>query len=131
MSAEQELAGIRARHRITHEEARDAAYRFVNHYFGNTGRKPEITIPADPETNSDIVLLSYIEQQDETVAALVKALEEALGWCPDCYGSGVVYTVEDETDIGVSRGASAVDCPMCTKAREVLNTAKGEHHAEQ
>lgn len=58
--------------------------------------------------------------------ALVKALEDAVSHCGSCGGSGTAYTMEDETEIGQTPGASGIDCPECSIWRAALKAAKGE-----
>jgi hypothetical protein len=48
--------------RITPEEAREIALRFINGHFGNAGDKPRVSIPARPDYDDDIRLLAFIDQ---------------------------------------------------------------------
>lgn len=50
--------------RISHYRAMEAAMRFIRAYFKNEGKKPEIQIPCRPDEDDDIVLCSYIRQQE-------------------------------------------------------------------
>ena len=40
--------------------------------------------------------------------------------CCECGGTGSVYTMEDETQIGQAPGSSQIDCPCCSKMRAAL-----------
>src|SRR5690242_3727841 len=48
---------------VTHEEAKAAANRFIAGHFKNKGEHARISIPANPERDDDLILLSYIAQQ--------------------------------------------------------------------
>ena len=47
---------------ISHDEAKLVAQRLINSHFGNDDRA-HVSIPADPERDDDLLILSYIEQQ--------------------------------------------------------------------
>lgn len=40
--------------------------------------------------------------------------------CESCDGSGIAYTMNDETEIGCAPGSSAIPCPDCGQAAEAL-----------
>ena len=69
------------RREISNDEARRAAQRFINKHFDRIDREyPAVSIPANPERDDDLVLLSYFNQQerkaksgDLTFAALRQA----------------------------------------------------------
>lgn len=49
---------------ISHEEAEAVADRFIAGNFRNAGHEyPRISIPANPDRDDDLLLLSYIRQQ--------------------------------------------------------------------
>lgn len=50
---------------IGHDEARECARRFIDGHFNNPGReRPRASIPARPDYDDDLLLLSYIKQQE-------------------------------------------------------------------
>jgi len=56
------LDELRTKRVISHEEAREIAHRLVNSHF----RKPDharVSIPANPDRDDDLLIMSYIEQQ--------------------------------------------------------------------
>ena len=60
--------------RITHEEARKIAQRFIDRHFGNrdaNGREifPRVSIPARPDYDDDLRLTAYISQQESLDSA--------------------------------------------------------------
>lgn len=61
------------------EKAMDAAQRFVNGHFGKKDKPmPIIRIPAQPDSDSDLVLMDYIRESAERIAMLEKALAQAM-----------------------------------------------------
>lgn len=48
---------------ITHDEAKAAAQRLINSFFGNREEGARARIPADPDKDDDLVICGYIEQQ--------------------------------------------------------------------
>ena len=58
---------------MTHEEARDAVGRFNASHWNNPGEKARYSIPARPDYDDDIRLMTYInasEQQSSRIAEL-------------------------------------------------------------
>lgn len=55
---------------------------------------------------------------------LVAALEMVLKRCVSCGGSGIAYTMNDETEIGQPPGSSGIDCPKCYDIRKALDKVK-------
>ncbi len=55
---------------------------------------------------------------------LLAALKEAFSHCGECGGTGIAYTMEDETQIGQAPGSSAIDCPECIVWREAIAKAE-------
>lgn len=50
---------------ISHAEAREIAHRFINsHFHPRRGDGARMTIPADTERDDDLLILSYIAQQE-------------------------------------------------------------------
>lgn len=69
---------------IPHEEARAIAKRFIDGHFKNDAERPRVGIPARPDYDDDLLLYSYINQQERTIdaqAAENAALREALEHC--------------------------------------------------
>lgn len=65
--------------RVSAEEARAIAQRFVDGHFGNEGREgPRISIPANPERDDDLRLASFIAHA-ELQRAVIRGVEAALG----------------------------------------------------
>ncbi len=54
---------------------------------------------------------------------LLAALKEACSRC-GCGGTGIDYTMEDETEIGQAPGSSAIDCPECAGWRAAITKAE-------
>jgi hypothetical protein len=52
-------------------QARDHAQRFIDHYFKNDAQKPQISIPASPKYDSDLIVHQAIKDARETIPALV------------------------------------------------------------
>lgn len=51
---------------ITHQQARDSAQRFINRHFNHKNDpQPRISIPADPARDDDLLLMSYIDQEEK------------------------------------------------------------------
>lgn len=48
---------------VTHDEAEAAANRFIAAHHKNDSERPRIGIPARPDYDDDLMLLSYIRQQ--------------------------------------------------------------------
>lgn len=45
--------------------------------------------------------------------------------CGSCDGSGVAYSMIDETEIGQAPGSSGFPCPECTDRRAAISKAEG------
>lgn len=56
---------------ISHTEARDAVQRLVNSHFNNPEpcEHGRFSIPANVERDDDLVLMAYIQQQEEKQSA--------------------------------------------------------------
>lgn len=50
---------------VTHDQAQEAANRFVNWWFQNKGKQPRVSIPARPDHDDDLLLTRYICEQRE------------------------------------------------------------------
>lgn len=82
---ERDIAFWESQREITHDEAKEAAARFIDGNFKNDNEPPRISIPANPDRDDDLVLMSYIAQQRRLRAqpsprevALEKALQEMI-----------------------------------------------------
>lgn len=53
----------RAKRQISHEEAAEIVQRLINSHFRNKGTCARVSIPANPERDDDLLILSYIDQQ--------------------------------------------------------------------
>lgn len=62
---------------VTHEEAKEAAQRFINGNFKNDYERPRISIPANPARDDDLMLLSYIAQQSRRADPVREEMEQA------------------------------------------------------
>jgi hypothetical protein len=51
-------------------QARDHAQRFIDHYFKNDAPRPQISIPASPKYDSDLIVHQAIKDARETIPAL-------------------------------------------------------------
>jgi hypothetical protein len=51
-------------------QARDHVQRFIDHYFRNDAQKPQISIPASPKYDSDLIVHQAIKDAQETIRAL-------------------------------------------------------------
>lgn len=68
------------------EVAQEAAERFIRHFFGTGGQKPQVQIPARPYEDDDLVLSEYFMQQrrampqplEGNAAELPPTLDEAI-----------------------------------------------------
>ena len=75
--------------------------------------------PFNRAANAQFLALAW-NLHDELVAAL----EGALRHCGSCGGSGIAYTMNNETEIGQPLGSSGIDCPECCDIRSALAKAK-------
>lgn len=48
---------------VTHDQARNSLRKFINHFFRTVGDKPTASIPAQPDSDDDLLLTRYIEEQ--------------------------------------------------------------------
>lgn len=60
---------------VTHDEAEAAASRFIAYRFKNDSEVPRVSIPANPERDDDLMLLSYIRQQRRAAAPTPSPVE--------------------------------------------------------
>jgi hypothetical protein len=51
-------------------QAGDHAQRFIDHYFNNDAQGPQISIPASPKYDSDLIVHQAIKDARETIPAL-------------------------------------------------------------
>jgi hypothetical protein len=56
---------------------------------------------------------------------LYRELSRMVESCPLCAGSGFIYTMADETEIGQTPGRSTQPCPDCKDAAAALSKARG------
>jgi hypothetical protein len=88
-------AAIETKRAIGHAEAREIAHRFINsHFHPRRGDGARITIPADTERDDDILILSYIGQQQRREAAAADAGEEQ-GFSPSSEKRGAESSLVD------------------------------------
>lgn len=75
-----------------------------------------------PESEANAILIHKAVNMHER---LVGALEESIGNCSVCGGSGTMNLYGgDETEIGMSPGSANRDCTYCVKARALLAEAE-------
>ena len=63
---------------VSHEEAKAAARRLINSHFRNED-SARLSIPANPDRDDDLVLLSYIAQRQRGDEAAEVAIESRVG----------------------------------------------------
>ena len=105
-------AEIFATRKIEHGEAREIAQRLVNSHFH---KEPcaRITIPAERDRDDDILIMSYIRQQQQAHEELYEALILAEGHLAD----ELVLNNTTIHPIG--------DCPVLRRVRSALAKARG------
>ena len=86
---------------ISHDEAKEIALRLIAGAFHREDKRPQFSIPANPDRDDDLRMIDYINQQ--------AALAAQVGECKTCGGRG--YVVEDAEYEPV-----AVRCPDCKAA---------------
>jgi hypothetical protein len=69
---------------VSHDRARESALRFIDSFFNNGARRvPQISIPADPASDDDLLLCRFIAEQ----AGIERALRIRV-W-NDCRNKGM------------------------------------------
>ncbi|MCJ2075407.1 hypothetical protein MKK68_07010, partial [Methylobacterium sp. E-016] len=63
---------------VSDEEAKAAARRLINSHFRNAD-SARVSIPANPDRDDDLVLMSYIAQRERGDAAAETAIEARVG----------------------------------------------------
>lgn len=61
--------------------------------------------------------MSRIERSNEKYSRAEAKRQTHKPACDFCDGSGIAYTMMDETEIGQAPGSSAIPCPECSKDR--------------
>lgn len=108
---------------ISHDEAKEIASRLIAGAFRREDKRPQFSIPANPDRDDDLRIMAYIEQQAALTAA-AQVGEYGLKFDPRWPGGGVNpmtqvgidYNIDDAPEATVVRLATIERCVQWLKS---------------